>query len=259
LAVSGIAHNFGDVCWVDIYAMGDTGRCAASNYHFDRVAVATRALASTIARHRIMDSLREPIRPLTLDVSNLPSVAFGELNTTWLANVFYMAIEGMMFALMFATYFYLRTRSQHWPPGHLPPAFKYGLANLVVFLLSLIPARLAQKRAPAGDLRAIRIGLAALSAFAILATVFRIFEFTVLNCRWSDDAYASTVWVLIGLHSGHLVTELIETLVLLVMSFTPKMEGTRLADVAINSDYWYFVVISGLLMDFVIYATTRFL
>jgi cytochrome c oxidase subunit III len=206
-----------------------------------------------------MEPLREPIRPLTLDVSGLSSVAFGEHNTTWLANVFYMTIEGMMFALMFATYFYLRTRVQHWPPGHLPPAFTYGFANLIVLLLSLIPARLAQKRAPSGNLRAIRIGLAALSAFAVLAGVLRIFEFTVLNCRWSDDAYASTIWVLIGLHSGHLITELIETLVLFVMSFTPKMEGTRLTDVAINSDYWYFVVISGLLMDFLIYGTTRFL
>jgi cytochrome c oxidase subunit I+III len=223
------------------------------------MAVAARTLANTDAGQRIMESLREPIRPLTLDVSALPSVAFGERNTTWLANVFYMAIEGMMFALMFATYFYLRTRSQQWPPGHLPPALTYGLANLVVFVLSVIPARLAQKRAPAGDLRAIQIGLAALSVFAILATVLRVFEFTMLNCRWSDDAYASTIWVLIGLHSGHLATELIETLVLLVMSFTPKMEGTRLADVATNSDYWYFVVVSGLLTDFVIYGTTRFL
>jgi hypothetical protein len=43
------------------------------------------------------------------------------------------------------------------------------------------------------------------------------------------------------------------------MSFTDKMEGMRLADVAINSDYWYFVVISGFIVDFVIYGTTRFL
>jgi hypothetical protein len=56
-----------------------------------------------------------------------------------------------------------------------------------------------------------------------------------------------------------LVTEFIETLVLMVLSFTDKMEGMRLADVAINSDYWYFVVISGFLVDFVIYGTTRFM
>ena len=221
--------------------------------------MAARALANPNAGQGTMESLKGPIRPLTLDVSDLPSVAFGQSNTTWLANVFYMAIEGMMFALMFATYFYLRTRSQHWPPGHLPPALTYGLVNLVVLLVSVIPARLAQKSAPAGNLRTIRIGLVALSTFAILATVVRIFEFTALNCRWSDDAYSSAIWVLISLHSGHLATELIETLVLLVMSFTPKMAGTRLADVAINSDYWYFVVVSGLLVDFLIYGTTRFL
>jgi cytochrome c oxidase subunit 3 len=207
-----------------------------------------------------MESLSEPIRtPLTLDVSGLPSVAFGHRNTTWLANVFYMAIEGMMFALMFASYFYLRTRSTNWPPGHLPPALAYGVANSLVFLLSVIPAWRVKKLAPSGDRRAVRNGLVALSLFALAATTLRVFELGALNCRWSDDAYSSTVWVLIGMHSGHLITELIETLVLLVISFTPKMEGTRLADAAINSYYWYFVVVTGLIVDLLIYGTTRFL
>ena len=87
-----------------------------------------------------MESLREPIRPMTLDVSDLPSVAFGRSNTTWLANIFYMTIEGTMFALMFATYFYLRTRVQEWPPGHFAPDLRYGVANAIVFVLSVIPA-----------------------------------------------------------------------------------------------------------------------
>ena len=207
-----------------------------------------------------MASLDEPIRrPLTLDVSGLPSVAFGHRNTTWLANVFYMAIEGMMFALLFATYFYLRTRSTDWPPGHLPPALNYGMANAVVFLLSIIPAWLVRKRAPELDRRAVRNGLLLLALFALVTTILRVFEFSALNCRWTDDAYSSTTWVLIGMHSGHLVTELIETVVLLFISFTPKMEGTRFADAAINSDYWYFVVVTGLIVDMLIYGTTRFL
>jgi len=207
-----------------------------------------------------MDSLNGPIRRrLTLDVSGLPSFAFGHRNTTWLANVFYMAIEGMMFALMFATYFYLRTRSTDWPPGHLPPVLKYVMANVVVFLLSIIPAWLVRKRAAELNRRAVRNGLLVLTVFALAATGLRVFEFSGLNCRWTDDAYSSTVWVLIGMHSGHLVTELIETLVLLAISFTPKMEGTRLADAAINSDYWYFVVLTGLIVDLLIYGTTRFI
>lgn len=207
-----------------------------------------------------MASLNEPIRrPLTLDVSDLPSVAFGHRNTTWLANVFYMAIEGMMFALMFATYFYLRTRSTDWPPGHLPPALRYGMANAVIFLLSVIPAWMVRKKAPELDRRAVRNGLLVLTLFELVATILRAFEFSALNCRWTDDAYSSSVWVLIGMHSGHLLTELIETVVLLIISFTSRMEGTRLADAAINSDYWYFVVVTGLIMDVLIYGTTRFL
>jgi cytochrome c oxidase subunit III len=206
-----------------------------------------------------MESLKQPIRPMTLDVSDLPSVAFGRSNTTWLANVLYMTIEGMMFALMFATYFYLRTRSTDWPSGHLPPALTYGPVNSVIFLLSVIPAWWVKKRAPSEDRSAVRNGLLLLSLCALVATVIRVFEFTALNCRWSDDAYSSSVWVLIGMHSGHLITELIETLVLLGISFTPKMEGTRLADAAINSDYWYFVVVTGLMVDLLIYGTTRFL
>lgn len=204
-----------------------------------------------------MGTVREPIRPMTLDVSDLPSVAFGRSNTTWLANVFYMTIEGTMFALMWASYFYLRTRVQEWPPGHLAPDLRYGIANVVILVLSLIPARWVQRRAPSGDRAAIRIGLIVLAAFALLATAVRVFEFTTLNCRWSDDAYSSTLWVLIGIHSGHLATELIETLVILGVAFTSKMEGTRLADAAINSDYWYFVVGTGLVNFLFIYVLPR--
>jgi cytochrome c oxidase subunit 3 len=239
--------------------VGSTSWIAARNHYPDWLVVAARTLARSHAREGIMESLKQPIRPMTLDVSDLPSVAFGRSNTTWLANVLYMTIEGMMFALMFASYFYLRTRVQQWPPGHLAPELRYGVANAIVFVLSVIPARWVQRVAPSGDRRAIRNGLALLAAFATVAVIIRVLEFTALNCRWSDDAYSSTLWVLIGMHAGHLVTELIETLVILAVAFTPKMEGTRLADAAINSDYWYFVVVTGLLNFLFIYALPRFL
>jgi heme/copper-type cytochrome/quinol oxidase subunit 3 len=203
-----------------------------------------------------MDAVRP--RPV-LDVSGLPSVAFGRSNTTWLANVFYMMIEGTMFALLFASYFYLRTRTSSWPPNQVPPYLWYGIANGFVFLLSLVPARYAQKVAPTGDRRKIQLALAALAAFAVVNMILRGFELANLNCRWYENAYGSIVWALIGLHSGHLITEFLETITIFGVSLTPKMEGTRLADVAVNSDYWYFVVVTAVLVDFLIYGTTRFL
>lgn len=200
-----------------------------------------------------------PLKPSVLDVSGLPSVAFGRSNTTWLANVFYMMIEGTMFALVIASYFYLRTRASDWPPSENPPYLWYGVANAVLFLLSLIPARIAQKAGPQGKRFAITASLFALAGFAVLNMILRGFEFANLNCRWYENAYGSVVWSLIGLHTGHLITEFIETVTILFVSFTHKMEGSRLADVAINSDYWYFVVVSAMIVDVVIYGGARLL
>jgi heme/copper-type cytochrome/quinol oxidase subunit 3 len=203
-----------------------------------------------------MEPVRE--RPI-LDVSGLPEVMFGRSNTTWLGNVLYMTIEGTMFALVIASYFYLRTRASTWPPINLPPSLTWGLLSGTIFLVSILPARYAQKIAPLGDRIKIRRGLMALAGFAALAMVVRGFELANLNCRWDENAYASTVWALIGLHTGHLITEFIETVVILGVAFTDEMEGTRLADVAINSDYWYFVVATAIISDFVVYGASRLL
>lgn len=203
-----------------------------------------------------MESLRE--RPV-LDVSGLPTVVFGRSNTTWLANVFYMMIEGTMFALLIASYFYLRTRTQSWPPLNLPPTLSWGIINAIVFLLSVVPARYAQKVAPTGDRAKIRFALIGLAGFAIINMILRGFELANLNCRWYESAYGSIVWSIMGLHTGHLITEFIETVVILFVAFTDKMEGSRLADVAINSDYWYFVVVTAIISDFVVYGATRLL
>jgi cytochrome c oxidase subunit III len=203
-----------------------------------------------------MDNLRG--RPV-LDVSDLPNVAFGSKNVSWLANVLYMTIEGTMFALVIASYFYLRTRSTEWPPGNSPPYVWFGVANSILLLISILPAYWIKAKAPTGDRGKVRLGLLILSLFGAACILVRIYEFTALNCRWSDNAYASCVWVLIGIHSGHIATEWIETLTLLGISFTDKMEGMRMADAAINSDYWYFVVVTGWIVNFIIYAAPRFL
>jgi heme/copper-type cytochrome/quinol oxidase subunit 3 len=171
-----------------------------------------------------------------------------------------MTIEGTMFVLVIAAYFYLRTRSVSWPPApQQPPYLTYGATSAFLLFASLLPARWAQRKALARDRIGIRFALLLMSLVGAALIVVRIFEFSTLNCRWSDNAYASSIWILLGLHSGHLATEWIETLAVLGISFTDKMEGTRIPDVAINSDYWYFVVVTGLVCDFIIYGSTRFI
>lgn len=195
-----------------------------------------------------------------LDVSKLPSVAIGHKNISWLGNIFYMVIEGTMFVLVIASYFYLRSRALDWPPApQTPPALTLGIVNSAILLISLAPARWIQKRAALGDRGGVRLGLFVLAAMALASIAVRWFEFGALHCRWTDNAYASTIWVLLGVHTGHLITEFIETSVIGLIACTPKMEGNRFGDADTNSVYWYFVVATALICDVVIYATPRFI
>ncbi len=163
----------------------------------------------------------EQVERSVLDVSKLPTVLFGTRSMTWCGIIGMMAIEGMVFALMIASYFYLHSRSVEWPPHENPPDLLWGTINLAIFLLSVIPNEWYRRRARKGDLSAVRIGLVTLSVIGVMNVVVRYFELRHLNCNWSTDAYGSAIWMLMGLHITHLLTDLVDTVVLTILFFTP--------------------------------------
>ena len=203
--------------------------------------------------------MAERVEAAVLDVSKLPTVVFGVRSLTWWGIIGMMAIEGMVFLLMIASYFYLHSRGLEWPPHSNPPALFWGTLNLAIFVLSAIPNEWYRRRARKGDLSAVRIGLIALGLVGIAALIVRYFELRHLNTDWSIDAYGSAVWTLMGLHVLHLLTDLVDTVVLAVLSFTPMVEGKRFMDAAENADYWYFVIASWIPIYLVIYWAPRWL
>jgi len=154
-------------------------------------------------------------------------------------------------------YFYLRSHSLVWPMFALPPDLLWGTLNTIVMLVSFIPAHLAKRAAERMDLRGVQRWLVASTLFGIAFGVIRGFEFASLNVRWDSSAYGSVVWLLLGLHTTHIVTDLLDTLVLTVLFFTGPLDGKRFVDVSENSFYWYFVVAAWLPIYFVIYWGAR--
>jgi cytochrome c oxidase subunit III len=195
-----------------------------------------------------------------IDVSDLPTYAFGHRPLTWWATMSMILMEGGMFVVLVVSYFFLRTRVPDWPPGPTsPPDLLWGTVNTFVILTSCVPNYLAEKAAQRLDLRGVRLWMIVTLAFAVVFAVVRVFEFGALNCRYDLNAYGSIVWFNMGFHTTHLLTDMVDTVVLIVLMFTGPVEGKRFVDVAENSLYWYFVVAMWLPLYAVIYLAPRFM
>jgi len=159
--------------------------------------------------------------------------------------------------LVIVSYFYLRSRADTWSLSSPPPDLLWGSLNTLVLLASLLPNQLAKSAAERFDLRRARIGLLLCLLFSLAYLGLRVLEFMSLNVQWDSDAYGSVVWMLLGLHTLHLLTDTYDTGVLTVLLFTGPLEGKRFVDVSENALYWYFVVASWLPIYAVLYWAPR--
>ena len=83
----------------------------------------------------------------SLDVSDLPTYAYGHRSLMWWGTVGIMLIEGTVFAIAIAAYFYIRTRVEYWPPSAASPNLFWSNLNTLILLLSLAPNQWAKKAA----------------------------------------------------------------------------------------------------------------
>lgn len=194
----------------------------------------------------------------TIDVSGLPTFAFGHRALTWWCTWSLIFIEGTMFVVTIVAYFFLRTRTPDWPPGPTsPPDLLYGTLNTGLFLASLAPNYLAKKAADRLDRRRVIVWLSVMAAFSLAICLVRALEFVTLNVSWGDNAYGSAVWFNLGLHTTHLLTDLIDSFVLLAIFLVGPVEGKRFVDQSENAIYWNFVALMWLPMYAVIYLAPR--
>jgi len=191
-----------------------------------------------------------------LDVSALPSFGFSHRSLMWWGTLGLIAIESTVFALAIVSYFYLRTQADAWPMA-APPELLWGTLNTAILLASLWPNHLAKRAAERLDRHGVQVWLTTCLAMALLFLVIRAVEFGHLNVRWDGNAYGSVVWLLLGLHTFHLVTDTWDSAVLAALFFTGPLEGKRYVDVSENAMYWYFVVWSWLPIYAVVYLSPR--
>jgi cytochrome c oxidase subunit I+III len=195
---------------------------------------------------------------LALDVSPLPTYAFGHRSVLWWGTMCMMAIEGMAFALAITAYIYVKGRMPHWPDGVPNPSLLWGTVNLVILIVSGVPNELTKRAAEKFDRGGVKLWLTISVLFAAAFSAVRFVEFSALNVRWDTNAYGSVTWLLLGLHTAHVVTDLLDSIVLDVMMFTGPVEEARFVDVSENAFYYYFVIVTWLPIYGVLYLAPRF-
>jgi heme/copper-type cytochrome/quinol oxidase subunit 3 len=205
-----------------------------------------------------MSRRRTPRPRVIADLSALPTYAFGSRSLMWWGTLGYIGIELSGFGLAIATYLYLAQKASQWPLSAPPPNLLPGTLLTLVLLISIVPNHLTVRWAEAEDIRKTRFGLVLMSVLGVVPLVLRAFEFGALNVWWDSNAYGSIVWTLLGLHTLHIGTDVVDTIVLTALMFTRYGDmGRRFSDVNDNAFYWDFVVLSWLPIYFLIYWFPR--
>jgi heme/copper-type cytochrome/quinol oxidase subunit 3 len=201
----------------------------------------------------------QPIRVVG-DLGALPRSATGPAHLVWWGNFGFMLIEGMAFVLAAGCYFYLIGRNPTWPPpGDAMPDFFWGTIFTLILLASEVPNLVLLRMSKREDAKWVRWLALLMVAIGVTLAVVRAMEFAHLNIVWDHDAYGSVVWMLMVLHTTHIITELGETGVQTVWLFTHEIGEDQFADVEDDSNYWTFVVLAWLPIYGMIYWLPRLL
>lgn len=191
------------------------------------------------------------------EVASLPAHAIGHRTLLWWGVIGFIVIESTGFVLAGGAYFFLMNHTQPWPPNHAPPGLLLSGVFTAILLVSEIPNFWTERVAHRHEATQVRIGLILMSLVGIALIAIRLSEFRHLNVRWDQDAYGSVVWALLFIHTTHLVTDVVETIVLTGFVLARPVTEERFADVADNAMYWHFVTIAWVPVYALVYWVPR--
>jgi heme/copper-type cytochrome/quinol oxidase subunit 3 len=200
-----------------------------------------------------------------IDVSELPHHEFDTYDPVWWGNNFLLCIETSMFAILVATYFYLRQNFSLWPPPlasmaaalrPLPSPF-YGTLNSILLVLSCAPMIVADISARRNRRTVTQAMLVGCLLCGVGAIVLRSYEFAAVLFRWDANAYGSIVWFVLGMHLMHLVVLTSEGVLLTIWTLTREFDMKHRVDIVTLAVYWYWVVGIWLFLYEIVYFTPR--
>jgi cytochrome c oxidase subunit III len=188
------------------------------------------------------------------DASSLPPYEISNRAPLWWGQLLMCAIEGSLFLLLAATYLYIRTTVNVWPPpGVRTPSPVFATIALIPLLASCIGSYRASEAAKKGDRRGMIFGLILNLVLATVFLILRGIEWNGLNFTWKSDAHGSAIWAILFLHTYDVIADLLMTAALLTMVAIGRYGPKQRLGVHVDSVLWYFLVAIWLPLYAVVY------
>jgi cytochrome c oxidase subunit 3 len=149
--------------------------------------------------------------------------------------------EGMLFVMLFFSYFYLGHGAPHWAAE--PPTLALPLTMLAVLLASSVTLHWGERRIDEGRSLAARLAVAVtivlgLSFLAIQAVEFRE---RLQEVRPDTDAYGSMFYLITSVHAVHVVLGLLMLLYVLMLPRIGRNDKPPHQPLRSAAMYWHFV------------------
>ncbi len=169
-----------------------------------------------------------------------------------------IATEAFIFLALLAAYFFLRASSPAWPQGglHAPELYPAWIFSIVL-LASSIPIFAAESAIKRERIRVVQVALALsfLMGSAFLAN--EAWEWAHLDFSWTHNAYASSFYVITGLHGIHVLVGLLMNAQVQAKTAMGKLSARRHVSLQVFGMYWHFVDVVWIFVFSSLYLSVR--
>jgi cytochrome c oxidase subunit III len=179
----------------------------------------------------------------------------------WWGMVLFVATEATLFAVLLASYFYIRFKTTGgWPPdGIADPKLLRAVVMTVLLAVSSFFVHAAESGIRRGSQRALVLGLAGGFLLGLAFLGLQIWETVVVSDDFTPktNTYGSLFFTITGAHSAHLAVGLLLVAWIQVRGWFGAYTPRRHLGVQMAAIYWHFVVVLQVAIFATLYLSPR--
>lgn len=163
-------------------------------------------------------------------------------SSAWWGMAVLIMTEAMVFAILLASYFFLRAASKEWPLAGIElPDLRLALPFSFVLWGSSVPIFWAEAGIRKGRVGRLKAGVLISFVMGASFLAYTLYDFRALRFGWRDNAYGSIFYTIVGLHALHVFIGLGMNLMVQAKAWLGRYREGRHASAEVFFLYWHFV------------------